>query len=122
MKGCITCRTTSLTGIMSVLNLRTGTFLFVFICLANRCLCVVKFQRGVPPSIPARPLLPADTIMYLDLDHGDSGNSTGGSISSSRPSLVSTAGSDYKEIDWIKTKALHDTRKDVENKLKGTEN
>lgn len=58
-------------------------------------------------------------VNYLDLDHGSptddvaSGKSPGG-----RSSL---SGSDYKEIDWLKTQALIDTRKAVENKRKGSE-
>jgi hypothetical protein len=55
----------------------------------------------------------------LDLDHGATSEDAGTGKSSSGRS--STAGSDYKEIDWVKTKALNETRKAVENKRKGSE-
>ena len=74
-------------------------------------------QYKVPPRVPER-LSHNDAVMnYLDLDHGDASEEDG----KSPGGRSSTAESNYREIDWVKTKALNDTRKLVENKRKGSE-
>lgn len=76
-------------------------------------------MHQAPPPVPGRHSHVDASVNYLDLDHGATSEDAGTGKSSSGRS--STAGSDYKEIDWVKTKALNETRKAVENKRKGSE-
>ena len=77
------------------------------------------FMVKIQVNISGRENMNDASVNYLDLDHAntyedfETGKSPG--------SRSSTGGSDYKDIDWIKTKALNDTRKAVENKRKGSE-
>jgi len=76
-------------------------------------------QSKLPPPIPGRHGNAVSVVDYLDLDHGLSADEAG--PGKSPGSRSSNGGSDYKEIDWVKTKALNETRKAVENKRKGSE-
>jgi hypothetical protein len=80
---------------------------------------VISVLYKAPPPVPERFTHFDSSVNYLDLDHGASSEDTGTGKSPSGRS--STAGSDYKEIDWVKTKALNETRIAVESKRKGSE-
>ncbi len=96
-----------------------------------------KSLNSTPPA-PAR----AGEVQYLDLDleetggSGAAGGAPGGGggaagaatheerspvFARSPPAPGSASPTDYKEIDFVKTKALSDVRKDLDTKRKSSE-
>ena len=77
-----------------------------------------KSLNSTPPA-PQR----AGEVQYLDLDLEEAAEETERSpvFARSPPAPGSASPTDYKEIDFIKTKALSDVRKDLDTKRKSSE-
>lgn len=81
----------------------------------------MKSLHSTPPA-PKRP----GEVQYLDLELEHQEDDAGGEksppvFSKPLPTGGTTTPTDYKEIDFVKTKALSETMKDVENKRKSSE-
>ena len=78
-----------------------------------------KTSLNSTPPPPQR----SGEIQYLDLYHDDNTETEKpvGSTFATVPPPGNITPTDYKEIDFIKTKALSDTRKDLESKRKSSE-
>ena len=75
-----------------------------------------KNLNSTPPP-PARP----GEVQYLDLDLDDNSDTEKSPVFARSPPPGNVSPTDYKEIDFVKTKALTDIRKGLESKRKSSE-
>ncbi len=72
-------------------------------------------------STPPPPARSAGEVQYVDLDMDDTSDTEKSPVFARSPPPGNVSPTDYKEIDFIKTKALTDVKRGVESKRKSSE-